>query len=78
MRWVFFTFLAMIYLGGIIGSLEFFKARFECTVFKDIDAKTCDAVVWINAASWPFNVGRELARWSHENEVARQKKPETH
>ncbi|MBR1156779.1 hypothetical protein [Bradyrhizobium sp. JYMT SZCCT0428] len=27
MRWLLFVFLATIYLGGILGSFEFFKAR---------------------------------------------------
>jgi len=74
MRWVLFVLLATIYVGGIVGSFEFFKARFGCTVLKDIDSKTCGADVWINAASWPLNVGRELARWSYENGDDRQKK----
>ena len=54
--------------------VEFFTARFSCEILKDIDAKTCGAGVWINAALWPFNVGRELARWSYENEDERQRK----
>jgi len=74
MRWVLFVLLATIYVGGIVGSLEFSRARFECTLLKDIDSTTCGAVVWINAASWPFRIGRELARWSYENEDVRQKK----
>jgi hypothetical protein len=74
MRWLLFVLLATIYAGGIVGSFEFFKARFGCSVLKDIDSTTCGAGVWINAASWPFNIGRELARWSYENEGDRQKK----
>jgi hypothetical protein len=74
MRWLLFVLLATIYVGGIVGSFEFFKARYGCTVLKDIDATTCGADVWINAASWPFNAGRELARRSYENEDDRQKK----
>ena len=74
MRWILVVFLAVIYLGGVVGSFEFFKARFSCEILKDIDAKTCGAGVWINAALWPFNVGRELARWSYENEDERQRK----
>ena len=37
MRWVLFVLLATIYVGGIVGSFEFSKARFGCTLLKDID-----------------------------------------
>ena len=74
MRWVLFVLLATIYIGGIVGSLEFSRFRFGCTLLKDIDSTTCGAGVWINAASWPFHLGRELARWSYESEDDRQKK----
>ena len=73
MRWVLFVLLATIYIGGIVGSLEFSRFRFGCTLLKDIDSTTCGTGVWINAASWPFQLGRELARWSYENEDDRQK-----
>ena len=74
MRWVLLVLLATIYAGGIVGSVEFSKARSGCTLLKDIDSQTCAAGVWINAVSWPFQAGRELARWSYENEGDRQKK----
>jgi hypothetical protein len=68
MRWVLFVLFATIYVGGIAGSFELSKARVGCTLLKDIDSQTCGAGVWISAFSWPFQAGRELARWSYENE----------
>ena len=35
MRWVLFVLLATIYVGGIVGSFEFSKARFGCALLKD-------------------------------------------
>ena len=60
MRWVLFVLLATIYIGGIVGSLEFSRFRFGCTLLKDIDSTTCGTGVWINAASWPFQLGVSL------------------
>jgi hypothetical protein len=72
MKWV-WTFLFIVVYGGVVvGSFEYFKVRFSCVIFKDIDSKTCAPNVWVNSFSWPYNVGRELARWSYEREDGRQ------
>lgn len=71
MRWAFLAFLLLFYSGGVIGSFEVFRARFACVVLKDIDAKTCGAELWIYSLAWPFSLGREIARWTYEDERER-------
>ena len=72
MKWVWTILFIVAYAGGGVGSFEYFKVRFSCVILKDIDSKTCAPDVWVNSFSWPYNVGRELARWSYEREDGRQ------
>ena len=71
MKWVWTILFIVVYAGGVVGSFEYFKVRFSCVILKDIDSKTCAPNVWVNSFSWPYNVGRELARWSYEHEGER-------
>jgi hypothetical protein len=71
MKWVWAALFVAVYAGGVVGSFEFFKLRFSCAILKDIDSKTCGLGVWVNSFGWPYNVGRELARWSYEHENGR-------
>jgi hypothetical protein len=68
MKWVWAALFVAVYAGGVVGSFEFFKIRFSCAILKDIDSKTCGLGVWVNSFAWPYNVGRELARWSYVHE----------
>jgi hypothetical protein len=72
MKWVWTILFIVVYTGGVVGSFEYFKVRFSCAIFEDIDSKTCAPNVWVNSFSWPYNLGRELARWSYEREYGRQ------
>jgi hypothetical protein len=75
MRWACLILFLSIYAGGVIGSFEFFKTRFGCAIVKNIDIETCGIATWINAFTWPYIAGRELARWSYEREDERLKSP---
>jgi hypothetical protein len=69
MKWVWATLFIVVYAGGVVGSFEFFESHLSCVILKDIDSKTCELNVWVNSFAWPYNVGRELARWSYEHDT---------
>ena len=75
MRWAWLILFVSVYAGGVIGSFEFFRARFDCAIVKNIDIETCGIATWINAFTWPYTAGRELARWSYERKDERPKLP---
>ncbi|MGY3077066.1 hypothetical protein ACVWZZ_003437 [Bradyrhizobium sp. LM6.10] len=70
-RWIAATMLVLAYAGGVVGSFQFFTKRFGCSVFPNSEAPSCGMVVAFNAALWPFDLGKEAARWAFEREGAR-------
>jgi hypothetical protein len=60
-----------VYHGVCRWRCRFFRieSHFSCVILKDIDSKTCELNVWVNSFTWPYNVGRELARWSYEHDT---------
>jgi hypothetical protein len=45
-------------------------SSFSKSVFPAQSSKTCGFGVWVSSFAWPYNVGRELARWSYEKASA--------
>ena len=73
MRWACLILLLSIYTGGVVGSFNFLRGRLGCAIVKNIDFETCGIATWIDAFTWPYIAGRELAKWSHEREDERLK-----
>ena len=73
MRWAHLILFVSIYGGGVIGSFEVLRAQFGCAIVKNIDFETCGIATWIDAFTWPYMAGRQLAKWSYERENERLK-----
>lgn len=70
-RWIAIFVFSLVYTGGVVGSFEFFSKQFACTVLPQEGRRSCGAEVAFNAALWPFDLGKEAARWAFEREGAR-------
>lgn len=70
MKWIQFALLALFYVGGMVGSFDFFKGFRPCgsDMFCNIAAVT-------NVVLWPFSTGSELAAWSYDRERGRLGNP---
>ena len=60
-----------VYVGGVVGAFEFFERRFDCSVSPGSASRSCGLSVPLNAVLWPFELGKESARWAFEQEGAR-------
>jgi hypothetical protein len=67
-RWFAALMFGLVYVGGVVGSFEFFTKRFACTAFPSTANRWCGPEVVLNAMLWPFDFGREAARWAFKEE----------
>jgi hypothetical protein len=72
MRTISIALWVLVYIGGVVGTTEFLQRRFSCRIFS-VSNDRCGASVLLNVATWPFEVGKEIAIWSFEQEDRRNK-----
>jgi hypothetical protein len=72
MRWLWIVFAGLFYLGGLLGTKEFFETRFRCDLFR-LDYAACGLFPALNVVLWPIEVGQEIALWAFQQQDARNK-----
>lgn len=69
MRFVVWVLIALVYLGGVSGTMSHFASLGDCG--PERRNRDCNSRVWIAAAVWPSQFGGEIARWSYQQIIER-------
>lgn len=62
----------LVYVGGLVGSKQFYEARFKCELYSS-GATSCGFSALVDHVLWPFEAGKEIAVWAYEQESARNR-----